>query len=188
MLDFQGNKARWYRFVLKYKNLKNASGNFIGKGSIIVNGTKIGDGTRFVGRVMIKGKGGCSIGKYNAIGDGVKIVTSNHRMDTALLQYMLIKKIGLQTSVDRRQGVTIGHNCWISDESFIVPGVTIGNGAVIGAGSVVTKDVPPYGIVAGAPAKFIRYRLPQERIDELEELQWWNWSIEEMRSKKHLLH
>ena len=57
-------------------------------------------------------------------------------------------------------------------------GVTIGNGAVIGAYSVVTKDVPPYAVVAGVPAKVIKYRFEQEKIDLLQQLQWWDWDID----------
>ncbi|MGV2442242.1 CatB-related O-acetyltransferase, partial [Bacillus atrophaeus] len=73
--------------------------------------------------------------------------------------------------------IVVGNDVWIGYQSCILSGVTIGNGAIIGAKSVVTKDVPPYSIVAGNPAKFIRYRFPQEIIDKLENLAWWDWDI-----------
>ena len=70
--------------------------------------------------------------------------------------------------------IIIGNDVWIGDGVFIKNGVTIGDGAVVGARAVVTKDVPPYAIVVGCPAKVIRYRFSQEIIAELEELKWWN--------------
>ena len=73
---------------------------------------------------------------------------------------------------------TIGNDVWIGWDVLIKGGVTIGNGAVIGARSVVTKDVPPYAVVAGVPAKVIKYRFEQEKIDLLQQLQWWDWDID----------
>lgn len=70
--------------------------------------------------------------------------------------------------------VNIGNDVWIGTRAMIFDGVTIGDGAVIGAGAAVTKDVPPYAIVGGVPAKIIRYRFPQKKINELLASQWWN--------------
>lgn len=70
--------------------------------------------------------------------------------------------------------VNIGNDVWIGERAMIMGGVTIGDGAVVGAGAIVTKDVPPYAIVAGVPAKIIRYRFPNELIRQLEELKWWD--------------
>lgn len=72
----------------------------------------------------------------------------------------------------------IGHDVWVGEGAFIKAGVNIGHGAVIGMGSIVTKDVPPYSIVGGNPARLIRYRFEKELIDALLELKWWNWSDE----------
>lgn len=71
--------------------------------------------------------------------------------------------------------VSIGNDVWIGRGAVVLSGVTIGNGAVVGANSVVTSDVPDYAIVAGAPAKLIRYRFTPERIALLNRVQWWNW-------------
>jgi acetyltransferase-like isoleucine patch superfamily enzyme len=71
--------------------------------------------------------------------------------------------------------VSIGHDVWIGYGATILAGVTIGNGAVIGACAVVTKDVPPYAIIAGNPARLIRYRFGENEIATLQELAWWNW-------------
>jgi hypothetical protein len=71
--------------------------------------------------------------------------------------------------------VTIGHDTWIGHGSIIMPDVKIGNGAVIGSQSVVTKDVASYEMVAGSPAKRIRFRFSQKIAEALEELAWWDW-------------
>ncbi len=71
--------------------------------------------------------------------------------------------------------IYIGNDVWIGANSCILPGVKIGNGAVIGAGAVVTKDVEPYAIVCGNPAKIIKYRFSKEIIDKLNIIEWWNW-------------
>ncbi len=82
---------------------------------------------------------------------------------------------------------TIGHDVWIGYGATILSGISIGNGAVVGARSVVTKDVAPYSIVAGNPAKFIRFRFDPERIDYLQELCWWDWSVEKIKNNMDIL-
>lgn len=78
----------------------------------------------------------------------------------------------------------IGNDVWIGYEAVILSGVTIGDGAIIGARAVVTKDVPSYTIVGGVPAKPIRKRFDEETIQKLEEIRWWDW--EEERIKKNI--
>lgn len=80
--------------------------------------------------------------------------------------------------------IIIGNDVWIGYETLIMSGVTIGDGAIIGARAVVTKDVPPYTIVAGVPAKPIRRRFHDEVIETLQSAQWWNWEKE--RIEKNL--
>lgn len=70
----------------------------------------------------------------------------------------------------------VGNDVWIGYRALVKGGVKIGNGAIVGAGAVVTKDVPPYAIVGGVPAKIIRFRFSEDVIEKLEELQWWNMS------------
>lgn len=74
-----------------------------------------------------------------------------------------------------RGDVIIGHDVWIGTGAVILSGVRIGNGAVIGASAVVTRDVPPYSIVAGNPAKVVRMRFKEEEISILQSLEWWSW-------------
>lgn len=78
----------------------------------------------------------------------------------------------------------IGHDVWIGSHAMLMDGITIGTGAVIGAGSVVTKDVPPYAIVAGVPARIIKYRHSPETIKCLLESKWWEMTFEEIESIK----
>ena len=77
---------------------------------------------------------------------------------------------------------TIGNDVWIGIGAKILSGVSIGDGAVVGAGAVVAKDVPPYAIVAGNPARLVRYRFSEAHIEALLEIQWWNWSEPAIRS------
>ena len=79
---------------------------------------------------------------------------------------------------DNKGDIVVGNDVWIGYEAVILAGVTIGDGAIIGARAVVTKDVPPYTIVGGVPAKQIRKRFNEETIDTLLKLKWWDWSKE----------
>lgn len=82
----------------------------------------------------------------------------------------------------------IGNDVWIGARCIVMDGVTIGNGAIVAAGSVVTKDVPPFAVVGGAPAKFIKFRFSQEVIDRLEEIKWWDLPDEEITKRISLWH
>ena len=90
----------------------------------------------------------------------------------------------MATAWDNKGDIVIGNDVWIGYEAVIMAGVHIGNGAIIAARAVVTKDVPPYTIVGGVPARPIRKRFDEEVIRKLETLKWWNWSPDKIR--KHL--
>ena len=77
-----------------------------------------------------------------------------------------------------RSAVVIGHDCWINSHVTLVSGITIGDGAVVLTGAVVTKDVPPYAVVAGVPARVIRYRYEERHIQWLRKVAWWNKPVE----------
>ena len=80
-----------------------------------------------------------------------------------------------------KKKVTIGNDVWIGYEAIILSGVHIGDGAIIGARAVVSKDVPPYSIVGGVPAKEIRKRYDPETVDQLCRLKWWDWTYERIQ-------
>jgi phosphonate metabolism protein (transferase hexapeptide repeat family) len=78
----------------------------------------------------------------------------------------------------RAARVTLGHDVWLGHGALIMPGVTVGTGAVVGSGAVVTKDVAPYSIVVGVPAKPLRERFPAEIAEKLLAIAWWDWPRE----------
>jgi virginiamycin A acetyltransferase len=87
----------------------------------------------------------------------------------------------------RKGDTVVGHDVWFGYESLVMPGVTIGSGAVIGARAVVTADVAPYTIVAGNPARIVRRRFEDDEIERLLALAWWDWSVERIARNVPLL-
>lgn len=85
-----------------------------------------------------------------------------------------------EPKLTQKSDTLIGNDVWFGHESRVLPGVQIGDGAIIGACSVVTKNVPPYAIVGGNPAKIIRMRFEEETVRSLLQIQWWNWDIEKI--------
>lgn len=126
----------------------------------------------------------CSIGRYCEIGADAHPM---HFLSTSNLQYSNTLMKGHEETTFRRKvkfeydrNTLIGHDVWVGAKSVIKSGVTIGDGAVIAALSFVNKDVPPYAIVGGVPAKIIRFRFPENIIAALLELEWWELSPKEM--------
>ncbi len=105
--------------------------------------------------VNAKIHGTCIIGDYVMMGEDCTIITRNHRFDRLDVPMM-------EQGFEEERPVTIGNDVWIGDKVTILPGVHIGNGCVIGAGSVVTRDVPDHAVAAGVPAKVIRFRNREE--------------------------
>ncbi len=126
------------------------------------------------------------IGRFCALAAGVRFFMSgaNHRLDIfsgyPFDEMAEAWKPGFDPAqhVPQSRGDTnIGHDVWIGNRATILPGITVGNGAVIGTGAVVSKDVPPFAIVVGNPARLIRYRFDPDIIVELERIAWWDWSV-----------
>lgn len=139
------------------------------------------------GNFTVKGFGILNIGNYCAIGTDVKIILSNHNINYLSMQYTFYAKNFGKLPYEKVSSVTsIGHDVWIGDNVLILPNITIGNGAVIGGGSIVTKSVEPYSIVAGNPAKFIKKRFSEEKIQEFQKLKWWDWDSQKIRENEKL--
>lgn len=130
--------------------------------------------------------GNITIGKYCQLGADVAILATNHPISymTTYINQNLFK--GELKQLKEENTITIGHDVWIGHGVIIVGNVTIGNGAILAAGSVIAKDVEPYAIVAGMPAKFIRKRYSDAIINEIEALNWWDKSREELEKLKPL--
>lgn len=122
-----------------------------------------------------------TVGNFTAIGRGTAIGLGRHPMKYVSTQNIFYKKNNMNNrwvkTIDMSPlPIKIGNDVWIGVESMILDGVTVGDGAVVGARSVVTKDVPPYAVVVGIPAKIIKYRFDEEVIKRLLEIEWWNFS------------
>lgn len=151
-----------------------------------------------------------SIGRYCSINDTARVLI-NHPMDAItthpfldhpmfwdLKDYerkqQILKKngkynnncIGGTSSIRNNPPITIGNDVWIGANVCILPGVHIGDGAVLAAGAVVTKDVEPYAVVGGVPAKLIKYRFNEEQRRKLLEICWWNWDEDEIEKNYEL--
>ena len=162
-----------------FKKLKENKIN-IHPDSYITAPFSVGIGTNINGKITVKGFSKCTIGNYCAIGYDVIINTSDHLVNRANLQVSLQNRIKCDSIINPDGKVTIGNNIWIGDSVLILPGNKIGDGAVIGTGAIVTKDVPPFTIVAGAPAKILRKRFGDNVIRQLLEIKWWYWTEEKM--------
>ena len=128
------------------------------------------------------------VGNYCSFGAGVTIfLDGNHRSDwVTTYPFTAIgdtwpEAIGIPGHPQSNGDVRIGSDVWIGQAATIMSGVTIGDGAVISALALVTKDVPPYAVVGGNPAKFLKWRFPENIRNELEAIAWWNWSEQEIK-------
>ena len=130
------------------------------------------------------------IGKFCSIACGAKFIfnCANHTLNS-LSTYTFplffeewdLPKSEVASAWDNKGDIVIGNDVWIGYDAVIMAGITIGDGAIIGTRAVVTKDVEPYSIVGGVPAKEIRKRFAPEVIKRLLELRWWNWPEEKIR-------
>lgn len=129
------------------------------------------------------------IGKFCSIACGAKFLfnSANHTLSSLstypfplFFEEWELEKKDVTKAWDNKGDIIIGNDVWIGYEAVVLAGVTIGDGAIVGTRAVVTKDVPPYTIVGGVPAKPIKKRFSEETISALLEIQWWNWSEEKI--------
>jgi hypothetical protein len=124
------------------------------------------------------------IGNYSAVG-GTHLLGGQHAVKHVasypLRIHMKLEGAGQDGNPAVRGDIVIGSDVWVGFGTYVLSGVTIGDGAVVATGGVVTRDVPPYAIVGGNPAKIIKYRHTEEQIDALLGIKWWDWPEQDIR-------
>jgi acetyltransferase-like isoleucine patch superfamily enzyme len=160
----------------------------LGEGVIIGNWVKIGRYSYLRANSAVGG--GSEIGRFCSIARGCEIGASEHPtsfLSTHPFQYSnrhFRRTTGYRqferVTFEEPQGAKIGHDVWIGAKAIILRGVTVGHGAIVAAGAVVTKDVAPYTIVAGVPAKPVRKRFPDDIIARLLAVKWWERDLAEL--------
>jgi len=149
--------------------------------------TYVSDGTK-----ISKAK----IGKFCSIGPDCKIGLGKHPsskfVSTHPVFFSMLKQAQVSFSNKNRfeefEEINIGNDVWVGANAIILDGVTVSDGVIIGAGSVVTKDIPPYAIVGGIPAKIIKYRFERNEIDKLLKIKWWDMDLDYLRKNYKKLH
>lgn len=124
------------------------------------------------------------VGKYCSFAHGVKVIASGEHNYGAVANFPFYAHFlseGTEKDTYSKGEVRIGNDVWIGTRATILSGVKVGDGAVIAAGAVVTKDIPPYAIAGGVPANIIKYRFSKDVIGALLEIKWWDWDDETVR-------
>jgi len=198
-------KLYYYRKKVKFgrKVLLNTKNEFEGRNSIGNNteiaSSSIGACTYVAGNSVIKY---AKIGRFCSIGSYVQTGIGNHPsrlfVSTHPAFFSLQKQSGFCfveenkfddhkfTGQEKKYVVDIGNDVWIGNNVIVMDGITIGDGAIIAAGSVVTRNVLPYAIFGGVPAKLIRFRFSEDQIKNLLKVKWWDWEYNAIASKSHL--
>ena len=128
------------------------------------------------------------IGNYCSIARGVSVYEYLHDYERLSTYYIGRNILGrpLDEEIESKGPVEIGHDVWIGAYAHVMSGVKVGNGAVVAANAVVTKDVPPFAIVGGTPARILKYRFDAPTRDRVQALAWWDWDRETVRRNAHL--
>lgn len=190
------DKIRYRTFVHYNFTTEISSTSTFEGANVIGNNTKfsgnMGYGTYVCNDCSIIG----NIGRFCSIAPEVKNTLGVHPISepyvsTSPMFFSLLKQTGTtfakkQLFEELRDPIEIGHDCWIGQRAFIVGGVKIGTGAVVLAGAVVTKDVPPYAIVGGVPAKVLKYRYDDDTIEFLLKSEWWNRPVDWLEANYEL--
>ena len=158
----------------------------VGEGSVIRNATF--GAYSYCGRLCDIAN--TTVGRFANIAAQVRIGPTDHPLTTASLHHFLYRSADYWPDAEpdaaffaarAARRTVIGHDTWIGHGAIVKPEVTVGNGAVIGAGAVVTKDVAPWTIVAGNPARPLRRRFPEDLGAALDRLAWWDWDHDRLR-------
>ena len=177
MYDYEG-KAKVSLWVRGLKNFEFQGENLVPEFCVAAGETKLGYRTTLGVHNFFGGT--VSIGKYCQIGGYVAFHASNHPIShpTTYINRKLLD--GDLASIKVNKPINLGNDVWVGHNVIVLSGVNVGHGAILAAGAVVTKDVAPYSIVGGNPAKEIRKRFSATIIKELLELEWWNMTDNEI--------
>jgi phosphonate metabolism protein (transferase hexapeptide repeat family) len=179
--DGEMSEAPWLHATALIRNTEMGAWTAIGPRCEVFD-SQIGDWTYLVRDDQLFN---VEIGKFGNIASNVRINPTNHPFWRATLHHFTYRSwshgMGVADDAEifewrRQHRVTIGHDVWIGHGATLLPGVSVGLGGAIGAGAVVTKDVAPYTIVAGNPARPIRRRVTEEVEAALRRIAWWDWS------------
>jgi acetyltransferase-like isoleucine patch superfamily enzyme len=166
------------------------STNKVSKLALLFNGvdmhnTVVGDYS-YIGRNSIVHN--TTIGKFSSIGPNAVIGYGEHPVNfvsTSPVFYQSTTSFDIKPQKDYffgHQGVDIGSDVWIGANCFLRNGIKVGHGAIIGAGAVVTKDVPPYAVITGVPGSIRKFRFSDEVVEKLLAIEWWNWDLNTIKS------
>lgn len=169
---------RILKFLIKSIKLNSTPKILKTRGNVIV-----GRHTLYNGKINLSGVGKIIFGNYCAIGPNLTIISSNHNYNLPASQvslYQRLFKTGYPGSVVKGP-VVIGNDVWFGENVIVLCNVKIGDGACLGAGSIVTRDIPPYAIAAGVPARILKFRFEPKTIEYLLNLKWWDWPDDRIR-------
>jgi acetyltransferase-like isoleucine patch superfamily enzyme len=187
-LRIRHRKSRLYSCKIAWDaeighNCRVAAGVQLGRRVSLGDNSYVNDGT-----IIASGR----IGRFCSIGDHCSIGMQEHPLDflsTSPRLYGAQNILGTPVNWnDFPSPPLIENDVWVGSQATVLQGVRIANGSVVAAGAVVTKNVPPYAIVAGVPARLVRYRFSPEDVERLLQLRWWDLSISEIRSMRQLFN
>lgn len=177
---------RLFRILIGKRNIYGKLGkhNHFAQGAIVYENAQIGNNNYIAPYAIINN---CRIGNYCSIGPGCILGLGEHDLCAVSTYPKVNNGDGNMTLFDNDRVTHIENDVWLGANAVVKQGVCIATGAVVGAGAVVTKDVPPYAIVVGTPAKILRYRFSEEKIQKLLASKWFEEDLSEAKKSVKML-